>query len=62
MREANKQKEEDEAVQVLPVVHALVMPSLPPTVVKEMEKMFLRLGFCQAVVLKVVDDQGTEYP
>ena len=47
---------------VLLAAHALVMPSLPPTVVKEMEKMFLRLGFCQAVVLKVVDDQGTEYP
>ena len=62
LREANKQKEEDEAVQVLPVVHALVMPSLPPTIVKEMEEIILRLGFSQAVVLKLVDDQGIDSP
>ena len=35
------------------------MPSLPPTVVKE---MFLRLGFSQAVVLKLVDDPGIDSP
>ena len=30
--------------------------------VTEMEEMFLRLVFSQAVVLKLVDDQGIDYP
>ena len=31
--------------------------SLPPTIVEEMEEMFLRLGFSQTVAMKLVDDQ-----
>ena len=45
-----------------PAVHAPAAPSLPPTIVKEIEEMFLRLGFSQAVVLKLVDDQGIDSP
>ena len=47
---------------VLSVASTLAAPSLTPTMVKEMEKMFLRLGFSQAVVLKLVDDQGIDSP
>ena len=42
----------------LPVTCAPALPSPPPIIVKEMEEMFLRLGFSKAVVLKLVDDQG----
>ena len=38
------------------------MPSPHPTIVKETEEMFLRLGFSQAVVLKLVEDQGIDSP
>ena len=40
----------------------LAAPNLPLTVVKEMEEMFLRLGFSQAVVLKLVEDQEIDSP
>ena len=36
---------EDEAVLWLLAAHAPVAPSLPPTDVKEIKEMFLRLGF-----------------
>ena len=35
---------------------------MPPSVIDEMEEMFLRLGFSKAVVLKLVEDQGIDYP
>ena len=60
--EANDQGEEEEAVKAPPVAHALAMPSPPPTAVEEMEEMFLRLGFSQAVVLKLMEDQGIVSP
>ena len=41
------------------VACAPTIPSLPSTVIKQMEEMFLRLGFSHAVVLKLVDDQRT---
>ena len=56
--EANNQGKEKEAV----MMPALATASLSPTVVKEMEEMFLRLGFNQAVVLKLVNDQGINSP
>ena len=62
LSEANKQKKEDEAVMVPPVAHAPAAPSTPPTIIKEMEEMFLRLSFSQAVVLKPVDDKGIDSP
>ena len=34
--------------------------SLPPTIIEEMEQMFLGLGFSQTVVQKLVDDQGID--
>ena len=50
------------AVMVPPKVHALAAPSLPQTFIKEMEEVFLRLGFSQVMVLKLVDDQGRDSP
>ena len=47
---------------LLLVAHAPAAPSQPPTIVKEMEEIFLRLGFSQAVVLKLVDGQGIDSP
>ena len=44
------------------VAHAQAALSLPPTVVEEIEEMFLRLGISQAVVLKLVDDPGIDSP
>ena len=34
----------------------------PTTIIKEMEEMFLRLGFIQTVAIKLVDDQGIDSP
>ena len=62
MSEDNNQEEEEEAVMVPLVAHAPAAPSLPPTIVEEIEKMFLRLEFSQAVVLKLVDSQGIDSP
>ena len=62
MSEGNNQGEEEEAVKVPLAACALATPSLPPIVVKEMEKMFLRLGFIKAVVLKLVEDKGIDFP
>ena len=47
---------------MLLIACALAAPNPPPTIVKQMEEMFLRLGVCQAVVLKLVDDQGIDSP
>ena len=60
--EADDQGEEVEAVVVPLVAHAMASPSLPSTIVKDMEEMFLRLEFSQAVALKLVDDQGIDSP
>ena len=60
--EANDKGEEEKAVKVLPTARAQATPSHPPTVIKEMEETFLRLGFSQAVVLKLVEDQGRDSP
>ena len=62
LSEPNKQKEEDEVVMAPRVTYTPAAPSPPPTIVQEMEEMFLRLGFSQAVVLKLVDDQGIDSP
>ena len=43
---------------VLPAVHALAAKSLSPTIIKEMEEMFLILGFSHTVVMKLVEEQG----
>ena len=59
---ANKQKEEDEDNTALPMSCAPAAESPPPTIVNEMEEIFLRLGFSQAVVMKLVDDQGIGSP
>ena len=45
LSEANNQGEMEETVTVLLVAHALATPSMSPTIIKEMEVMFLRLGF-----------------
>ena len=58
---ANKQKEEEEDT-TLPVRCALSTVSPLPTILKEMEEMFLRLGFSQTVAMKLVDDQGIDSP
>ena len=58
LSEANVKKEEDVAEKMPPVVHAPAMPSPPPTVIKEMDEIFLRLGFTQTVSMKLVDEQG----
>ena len=54
--EANNQGEEEEAVMMPSVACTPAVPSLPPTIVKEMEETFLRLGFSQTVARKLVDD------
>ena len=36
--------------------------SLPPTIIEEMEEMFLRLSLSQTVAIKLVDDQGIDSP
>ena len=58
MNEPDDQGEEEEAVMA-PLV---ACSPVAPTVFKEIEHMFLRLGFGQAVVLKLVDDQGINSP
>ena len=37
-------------------------PSLPQTIVEDMEEMFLGLCFSQAVAMKQLDDQGIDSP
>ena len=60
--EADDQGEEEEAVKGPLAACTLAAPSLPPTIIKKIEEMFLRLGFGQAVVLKQVEDQGKYSP
>ena len=62
MSKANKQKEENVAETVPPVRHAPATESLSPTIIKEREEMFLRLGFSQTVAIKLVDDKGIDFP
>ena len=62
LSKANKHKEEDKAATVPPARCTLAAPSPPPTNAKEMEEMFIRLVFSQAVILKLVDDQGIDSP
>ena len=56
--ETNEQKEEDKIAMAPPARNTPATLSLPPTIVKEMDEMFLRLGFSQAVALNLVNDQG----
>ena len=53
-------KQQDEAVMVPMIACTLFAPSLLPSIVKELEEMYLRLSFSQAVMLKLVDDQGID--
>ena len=46
---ANKEKEENEVVTVMIGRFALATESLPPNIIEEMEKRFLRLGFPQTL-------------
>ena len=62
LSEANDQGEKKEAVKVPLAACNPAASSLQPTVVKEMEDMFFRLGFNQAEVLKLVEDQGIDSP
>ena len=59
---ADKQKEEDVAKTVPQVRCAPASESPPPTIIKEMEEMFLGLEFNQTVAMKLVDDQGIDFP
>ena len=42
--------------------HASAAKSLPPTIIKEMEEMYFRLGFNQTVDQKLANDQGIDSP
>ena len=42
------------------VVFALAAPCPPPTAIKEMEEIFLRMGLSQSVVLKLMEDKGID--
>ena len=53
---ADKEKEEEEVVIVTLGKWTPTTESLPLTIIKEMEEMFLRLGFSQKVTQKLVDD------
>ena len=59
---ADKQREEDEDDTAPPERCAPAAESLQPTTVKEMKEMFLRLGFSHTVAMKLVDDQGIDFP
>ena len=59
---AKEQKKEDVAETAPLVRGAPAAESLPPTIVKEMEEMFIRLGFSQTVAMKLVDDQWIDSP
>ena len=58
--DTNDQREEKEAVIVPPVACTTAETNALPTIVKQMEKMFLGLGFSQAVLLNLVGDQGID--
>ena len=62
MSETNDQRGEEEAVKVSLAAHVPAATKPPPTVIKAMEEMFLRLVFNQAVVLKLMKDQGIDSP
>ena len=62
LSEVNKQKEEDVVEMLPPEGCALATQSLSPPVDEEMEEMFLRLNFSQAVAMKLVDEQGIDSP
>ena len=59
---ADEQNEEDEVDTVSLDRCTLTTKSLLLTIIKEMEEMFLRLGFSQTVVMKLVDNQGMDSP
>ena len=42
--------------------HALAAESLPPTIIEEMEEMFLGLGFSETVAQKLVNDHVIDSP
>ena len=58
--EFNNQGKEDEAVKAPLTACTPTMPSPPPTIIKEIEEMFLALGYSQVVVLMLVEDQRIE--
>ena len=55
-------KEKDVVQTVLPARCSPAAESLPPTIIKQMEEMFLKLAFSQTVAMKLVDHQGIDYP
>ena len=57
----NKQKEEDQDDTAL-LVWTPARESPLPTIVEEIEEMFLRLGFSQPVAMMLVDDQKIDSP
>ena len=54
---ANNHKEEDEVETVSLARYMPDTEKIPLTIVKEMEEMFLRLGFIQIMAMKLVDDR-----
>ena len=62
LKKANKEKEEKEVVTVTLGWCAPAAESLPLSIIKEMEDMFLRLGFSPTVAQKLVDDQRICFP
>lgn len=59
---ANKKKEEDEVVTVMLQRCTPAAESPPPTIFKEIEEIFVRLGFNQMIAQKLVEDQGIDCP
>ena len=62
MSEGIKWKEKDEDDTAPLVKCAPATESAPPTIIKEIIEMFLRLGFSQTVAMMPVDDQGIYLP
>ena len=58
----NKDKEENKVVTVMLGRCAPAPKSLPLIIIKEMEEMFLRLGFSETVAQKLAKDQGIDSP
>ena len=56
LSETNKEGEEVDAVTAVHGQHTSAAASLTPTIITEMEEIFLRLGFTQTVAQKLADD------
>ena len=61
-KEEEEEEEEEEVVTVMLGRCTPAAKSLPPTIVEEIEEMFLRLGFSWTVAQKLVNDQGIDSP